>query len=118
MQKMEENNTPDLPVHLHSCTRILEGSSKGMEALAALECMKKCRRTVRLPLSSPLYALMMMHPQKLTWHTTLLTLLPKICLNQRTKNNQNNQIPGQLVPPSMHIWEVPVGIEEGRKVEK
>jgi hypothetical protein len=33
--------TPDLPVRQHPCTRNHEGSSKGIEARAALECVNK-----------------------------------------------------------------------------
>ena len=38
-QKMEVEKTPDLPVRLHLCPRNHEGSSKGMEAKATLECV-------------------------------------------------------------------------------
>jgi hypothetical protein len=39
-KQMENNNTLDIPVHLHDCPRNHKGSSKGMKALAALECVK------------------------------------------------------------------------------
>jgi hypothetical protein len=41
-QKIEENNQPDLHVHPHDCPpRNHDGSSKGMKALEALECVNK-----------------------------------------------------------------------------
>jgi hypothetical protein len=36
---MQKNEIPDLPVRQHPCPRNHEGSSKGMEARAALECV-------------------------------------------------------------------------------
>ena len=36
---MRNNETPDVPVRIHNCSRNHEGSSKGMEAKAALECV-------------------------------------------------------------------------------
>ena len=36
---MEKNETPDVAVREHNCPRSHEGSSKGMEAKAALECV-------------------------------------------------------------------------------
>jgi hypothetical protein len=36
-----KNKTPDIAVHLHNCPRNHEGSSKGVEARAALECVLK-----------------------------------------------------------------------------
>jgi hypothetical protein len=40
-KKMARHNTPDVPVAKHNCPRNHEGSSKGMEAKAALECLNK-----------------------------------------------------------------------------
>jgi hypothetical protein len=41
LKVMQKNKTPDLPVCQHLCPRNHEGSSKGMEARAALECVNK-----------------------------------------------------------------------------
>jgi hypothetical protein len=38
---MEKNETPDVAVGEHNCPRSHEGSSKGMEAKAALECVNR-----------------------------------------------------------------------------
>jgi hypothetical protein len=38
---MEMHGTPDVAVRLHNCPRNHEGSSKGMEAKAALECVNR-----------------------------------------------------------------------------
>ncbi len=38
---MEKNETPDVAVREHKCPRNHEGSSKGMEAKAALECVNR-----------------------------------------------------------------------------
>jgi hypothetical protein len=40
-RKIEANKTPDLPVNQHDCPRNHDGSSKGMEPLAALDCVNK-----------------------------------------------------------------------------
>jgi hypothetical protein len=38
---MKQHKTPDIPVGSHNCPKNYDGSSKGMEAEAALECMMK-----------------------------------------------------------------------------
>jgi hypothetical protein len=38
---MEKNETPGVAVREHNCPRNHEGSSKGMEAKAALECVNR-----------------------------------------------------------------------------
>ena len=40
-KKMKERQTPDVPVRKHHCPQNYSGSSKGMEAEAALCCVKK-----------------------------------------------------------------------------
>jgi hypothetical protein len=41
VQKMEKEETPDLPLPVHRCPKNHSGSSKGMEAKAALDCVNK-----------------------------------------------------------------------------
>jgi hypothetical protein len=38
---MRKNETPDVSVQMHNCSRNHKGSSKGMEAKAALECVNR-----------------------------------------------------------------------------
>ena len=68
---MDKYETPDIPVREHNCPKNHEGSSKGMEAKAALECVNRVWSQSEMRALSKLFVSTTTQVLELTCHIAL-----------------------------------------------